>query len=301
MSAMVRPATRTYDAPSTDATGRADPTGTTDGLRARYLFRAMDAALTAGLRTPPDGGRPGPGTRRYRGMQRVTGLLSAVMPATAERLRRRILDMRHLPFDTRGCELIAFGSGVTVFLIHPAREGEQGTNVLKVFRKSLGMGRESLLRHVRERRAAHHRVMAWYGDLPVVVPTRFLLLHGPLLARPVAACVQPYIGGEKRDVFTDLSESALSSMLEEHGTFRDRLTRFVGATVRAAEQEGACVDLLGQGNLVVREGGAGPELVLLDMGIYDFARKAVRAPAALAAQRDRIAYLQRIVAPRDRR
>jgi hypothetical protein len=272
-----------------------------EGVRSRYLFRAMDAALTAELlvhRAPGAGMRGGvaAGTPRYRGVQRLTGALAAVMPDFTARLRRRLVDTSRLPFEFATCELLAFGSGVTVYLVRPTSGSNAGARVVKVFRKSLGMRREALLGQVRERRAAHRRVMAWYGDGGVVLPTQFLLLHGPLLGRPAAACIQPFVDGPKRDVFQDFTEAELEELLGTNERLRAQLASFTRATAFAAAEEGACVDLLGRGNLVVHAAPTGSELVLLDMGIYEFARKAVRAPAALAAQRERVAYLERMLA-----
>jgi hypothetical protein len=272
-----------------------------EALRSRYLFRAMDAALTAGLlvhRAPGVGAPRGVaiGTPRYRGVQRLAGVLATVLPGFTARLRRGFVDTSRLPFDFTTFEMLAFGSGVTVYLLRPASGSSGGPRVVKVFRKSLGMNTDALVGHVRERRAAHRRVLAWYRDCGVVLPTQFLLLDGPLLGRPAAACIQAFVDGPKRDVFQDFTETELEEVLGTDERLRAQLASFTRSTARAAAEEGACVDLLGRDNLVVRATPTGSELVLLDMGIYEFARKAVRSPAALAAQRERVAYLERMLA-----
>jgi hypothetical protein len=166
--------------------------------------------------------------------------------------------------------------------------------VLKVYRKSLGRHTESLVRQVSERRSGFRRVVDWHGESGVVPPAHFLVVAAPLLAEPAAVCLQPYIGGEKRDPFHDFTPDTLLERLSCAPGLRRQFVAFARATLRAAECEKACVDLIGRDNLIIQEDGSGARLVLLDAGIYDFSRKAVRAPEALARLHSRLDQLRHI-------
>jgi hypothetical protein len=262
----------------------------------RYSILACDVVLTtrgAGASEPATGLHcRGSGTASYRRAQRLATLLARWVPARFRSLQGRLLDPRLLPFVPAPVSVLSFGSGVTVFLLDDAAAEE--AKVLKVFRKSLGMPFAALVQHVQERRASYRRVASWYGGCGVVLPTQFLLLHGPLRSSPVAACIQPFIGGEKIDVFRDLTESELLNRLEQSAALRAQFRLFVDRTLRSASDEGASIDLVGHDNLVIAGHGDDCRLVLLDLGVYDFARKAARAPDSLEELRSRLLYLRRV-------
>jgi hypothetical protein len=206
-----------------------------------------------------------------------------------------MLHADQLPLQTPGVSLLNFGSGTTVFLVQCPGAGPGGeTKVLKVYRKSLGRPHDALMQQVRDRRAVYERVAQWYRSCSVVLPTHFMVLHGPLFSRPAAACIQPYVHGRKIDVFLDVSKERLVRLLREHAALRAEFRRFTDHTLRAAESEGACVDLVGRNNLVLTRAEGRLRLLLLDHGVYDFERKAIRAPSTLARIRTRLAYLQQV-------
>lgn len=237
------------------------------------------------------------GSRSYRRAQRVMNALSRLLPRTLEDCRRKVFDARLLPFAADRVTLLSFGSGVTVFLVHAASDRQRTeTQVLKVYRKSLGRRPEALRAMVRERRATYDRLASWYRDCGVLLPTQFLILHGPVRGGAAVACVQPYVEGHHADLFHDLSEAKLLDVLAQHPGLEAQFRLFVERTVRAVERESACVDVVGRNNLVITGTGEQCRLVLLDNGFYDFERKAVRSPAALAELKERLAYLQRIYA-----
>ena len=271
---------------------------TWEEANSRYIWKSGDALLTAQL-----GGngkerfkrREDAGGRGYRRVQHVLNALTRILPRTVEHYRRRLFDPRLFPFVADSVTLLGFGSGVTVFLMRAARD-RTGPHVLKIYRESLGRRVESLQTMVRERRATYERLTAWYDGCSVLLPTQFLVLHGPLGARAAVACVQPYVDGPHTDIFEDLQERELLELLTTHPRLNAQFRLFVERSLQAVEREGACVDMVGRDNVVITGDGDQCRLVLLDNGFYDFARKAIRSPAALAELRNRLAYLQHVYA-----
>jgi hypothetical protein len=264
-------------------------------IRCRYVYKAFDAAMTAHLgaaHLAADGPAGAAGSRSYQRAQSFASALAAVLPQTFEWSRRRLLQPELLPFASEHLELLSYGSGVTVFLMRRRGGDDREANVLKVFRKSLGQPLVALLRQAHERRATYDRVASWYQNCSVVLPTQFLVLNGPLLARPAVACVQPFVGGEKTDIFTDLSEVDLVERLSRDEPLRAQFRRFAEQTLHAADTAGACIDLVGRNNVVLTRNGDQLRLLLLDLGVYDFATKARRAPGALVELKKRLIFLQ---------
>lgn len=235
------------------------------------------------------------GTRSYRQAQRVAACLTRWLPAVSSRVQRRLLDVGALPFEADYVRVLGFGSGATVFVVQVRMPGDAVQDlVLKVFRKSLGRKPAELLGHISHYRANYERLREWYADCDMILPTQFLLLHGPLRSQPVAACVQPLIKDRLTDVFHDLTESQLLQRLQSSDGLRAQFVSFVERTLHYATKEAASVDLVGQHNVVLIGSGSRSRLLLLDLGVYAFDRKAVRSPAALKQLEDRIGYLRHI-------
>jgi hypothetical protein len=268
-----------------------------EDLRSRYVWKSLDALLTAPLGQSNSGQHvvslQDAGSRSYRRAQQIMNALTRLLPRTVAYYRRQLFDPGLLPFAADRVALLSFGSGVTVFLVQAASE-RQEPRVLKVYRKSLGRRLDGLRTMVQERRATYDRLASWYDDCSVLLPTQFLLLHGPLRSGAVVACVQPFVEGQHTDVFHDVPERTLLELFAKHPRLEAQFRLFVERTLGAVEREGACVDIVGRNNLVITGNGEQCRLVLLDNGFYDFQRKAIRSPAALAELRQRLAYLQRI-------
>jgi hypothetical protein len=267
--------------------------------RSRYVLQLFDAVLTAdvvaALGSPTENRRQAV-TRSYYRAHLVINALAAVVPGRFARLRRFLLDDARVPFVTRSVKPLSAGTGVTVFVMEPsgARRGEE-SQVLKIYRRSLGRRLDVLLDQADDRRSRYNRIARWYAACGVVLPTQFLLLHGPVLRRPALAYVQPYVDGAQLDVFSDVSEDELLQLLMAYPTLREQFTGFVDATLRAATEEHACVDIVGRNNLVISTRGEERRLVLLDYGIFCFALKQRAAPRALAELERRLTYLRRIM------
>jgi hypothetical protein len=259
-----------------------------------YVWHLCDAVLTAPV-VPTFRSDAGPRRRRvtlaYHCAHLVINALAALLPRAFAWLRARLLDAARLPFRARTVQLLSAGSGVTVFLMQAPCAGAQA-HVLKIYRKSLGRRLRVLLAQAEDRRARYNRIASWYDECGVVLPTQFLLVHGPVLRLPALAYMQPYVDAAAVDVFTDLAEPQLLQLLIEDRALRQQFRLFVERTLRAVTAERACVDIVGRNNLVITTHGGERRLVLLDYGILDFAQP--RHRNTVPELQRRLEYLQRM-------
>jgi hypothetical protein len=261
----------------------------------RWVYRACDAALTAGLE---HGRLQVLRTRRsnYEYVQLVVALATRIFPVLVARARNRLYRLDNLPIAAREVELLNFGTACTVLrLRHTGPSGTGPPLVLKTFRKSIGKRLEPSLRHAARLRASYDAIAAWYSDCSVVVPTRFLILHGPVVGRSVVCCVQPYIQGGEHDFFELASKDGdLPQPLRENAALRDQFRRFAERTLEMADTDRRCIDLMGSNNLLLAMGTDGPHLQLIDFGMHDFALLAVKAPHRLSRVHERLLLLKRL-------
>ncbi len=272
---------------------------TADVLRSRYVCAALDAVATAGLgasRREPGSPATNGGPRRYRRVQRAALTLSRGVPGGYERIHRVLVRASRLPIEgSSEVRLIGYGSGVTVFLLPGSTvDGTDIRRVVKVYRRTLGRRLEALLADARHRRATYRRVAGWYDGCSPLLPTQFLVGHGPLLALPGLLCVQPYVEPPHRDVFTGLSVGDLAALAGRFPRLGRQLVSFAERTSRAVAREGASVDLIGRDNLIVAGPEADPRLILLEHGVHDLTREEPRASAIAAETRRRLAHLHQV-------
>jgi hypothetical protein len=260
----------------------------------RFALLLGDALLTAEM--PVDGDAAVRGTVTYRRAQRAWRLAHRVLPASTRCVRRMLFRHDALPFAGPDIALLGYGSGSTVFRVTWETAAANAvdaarTVVLKVQRKSLGASRDELLQFAALLTRNHDRVRRWYAGTDLVLPLQVLVLQAPLAGTPCVAAVQTYVDGPHEDLFAGFTQEELFRLLCAEPVLCAQFREFAAATLCAVEQEGACVDLHGGGNVVIVSEGGRPRLRLLDEGVYDFAIKRKRNPAALAAVQRRLDYL----------
>jgi hypothetical protein len=266
--------------------------------RSRVVVQMLDAALTLRGQAPVSGAAALPvaqgGTRGYRKMHLLLERVRRFQPAMFEQVRKALWDNQKAPMRCEDIRVLGFGSGETAFLVDEVR-GNRRSMVLKVHRRTLGRPANELVEHARMRRTKFEVLCSRFDFSPVILPTSFFVMHGPLLGYAASASLQPYV-----EQYTDLFEwraEALVRLLSEQPCLLAEFTHFVGRSMRFAEQEGWCVDMLGQNNLVLAGSGEGVRLTLLDVtGIVNFEHKRLSAPASLAVLMDRLSYLADVAA-----
>jgi len=270
-------------------------------IRTRYLYRALDAVVSAAA--VPSAARPALARAlfplrqsNFKRIQAIAAAAEAVSPTFAKALRDHLIRGERLPFALPLSPApLGYGAGATVYkLCGGATGGAEGggDRVLKVLRDSVDLPVPQLLHWVRLMRDCYERVDEWYDREDLVGPVHFLVLQGPLLGHPVAAFVQPRVDGELRDLFSGMSARELIAALRRDAGFRAQFRRFVERTLDAAERTGRCLDLVGEENVLVVETEQGLRLKILDFGLLrlndpdwtrpDVAREARRRMRRLA-------------------
>jgi hypothetical protein len=256
----------------------------------------LDAFVTSSSVANPSSGAGG--TMPYRRMQRACRLALRVIPRGERLLNRALLLRDALPFTCHGFDVLGYGSGSTVFRI--SLTGQPGSAVtspdlvLKVYRKSLGRNMNELMRLATFLARNHQRLRGWYAGGDILLPSQVVLLHGPVAGARCVAVVQPYVPETRRDIFRDVTKDELIGLLQADSRFRAELRCFSEGTLRAAERDGACLDVHGLGNVIVVQEGGRPRLRILDEGVYDIASKRSRNSSTLRLVEKRLAYLAEI-------
>jgi hypothetical protein len=260
-------------------------------FRSRFLYRSLDAVVTAPLRPR----RPltahlrsvlSPRSANYDRVGSLASLVDAFAPGIARWAGARICRRLQPPFRADRVEPLAYGSGATAFIA----EGGSRRAVLKIYRRSLGVSAERLQTLLAEYQDKYDTIRAWYeGDPDLVWPAEFMVLPGPILGRPAVACVQEYIDDNTRDLFRDFADGELATVLAGSEAMRRQFLFFAERTLHIYRSHHRCPDLLGEKNLSVVGRGAECRLRLIDYGVFDLADD--RRPAVC----DRVGvYLDRI-------
>ncbi len=260
-------------------------------------LRCLDAAVTAPARQRRPGARPlHELLRARRSFDRFAAAVNVVdrlLPGSARALARRLASHAPLALAATKVEAIDFGSGGTVFRVETPR----GPQALKVFRHSLG-------RPLAEQRAVaayyagrYRTVSGWYaGVAGLVAPSAFLILPGPILGRPVAAAVQPFLEGRKRCFFEDLDLSSALELLSRDSALAEQFQGFARVTLELWRKGGRCLDLVGRENLMLRAERDGQRLAIVDCGLFELPALRREAPARYAALAERMGRLEALLA-----
>lgn len=258
-------------------------------LRARFLYKALDAVLTAPLGPPV--GRPGSRYERTRSLTRSLGRWS---PRAAARLHLALLRTHALPFLPARSELLAYGAAATVLRV-TASAPPHAEFVLKIQRESIGRSRAAQLALACKLERKNRDVAAWYAQAQdVFVPERALILQGHLLGAPAVACVQPFVGGWRRDFFA-ASDEELRALFTGDPDLGERFDAFARATLRVAEEQALCVDLVGAENLMLVQREGATRLALIDAGVFRLEGARKEPPEQLERTRARLARLARLL------
>lgn len=264
-------------------------------LRSRFVLRLFDAVLTADPRLTLAEIARTRRTSNYRRIHSAVRITHAVLPALVAWVKQRLHRQRYLPF-AGATEVLDFGSGSTVYLLRRSDPDAGPDRVLKVYRTALGRPLPMLLMQARALRARHQRVCAWYAGLRIAVPVDYLVLQGPPLDQPAVAGLQPYVRGEKWDLFDLVRAGGFAARLREHPLLRDQFRTFVERTLGVLHTEDGCLDLIGRDNLLVVRRDGRLQLRVIDYGIIDLKRERVERPQRAAAAVERVRCLERVYA-----
>jgi hypothetical protein len=263
----------------------------------RYFFRALDAVLTAPAAEDPQrslGGIFVPIRQaHFKRIQTAANALEARWPRLALHIRESLVREQTLAFAAFGRpELLGYGAGSTVYRM-PVGPGGDGDAVLKVLRRSLGRSPRRVLAEARAAQASYRRLAELYAGGDLVVPTRYLVLQAPLLGQPAAACLQPCLCGEMRDLFEHKDRELLGLLLEDP-TLAGQFRLFARRTAECARKTRRCIDLIGHSNVLILRTPEGPRMRIIDFGVMQLDDLLLQRPRVALEIRRRIARLVRL-------
>lgn len=203
---------------------------------------------------------------RYKRTISMLSLVDSLIPRASDSLSHSMYKNNRFPWRPVENELIAYGSGAAVFEVN----WKNSKKVLRIYRKSLGKPLSGLIGIAGYYKRNYEKLIYWYGSSPgLVLPMDFLVFSGLPFAIPVAASLQPYVHGQKQDLFEDLSEDQLLGLLETNDRLREQFIFFARQTLRQWEERKTCFDFLGRENLMLVNQGGDYSLRIVDVGFFE--------------------------------
>lgn len=228
---------------------------------------------------------------RFNRAVSIIHMIDRVIPGVSQRLSRRLYLDSRFPWRPVSTELIARGSGAAVFKLN----WSHGPKVVRIYRRSLGRSLDGLLKVAAYYQSRYRMLSQWYGGpLELIPEMEFLVLQGPYLVGPVAASLQPYIQGQKRDLFQDFTDDELLKLLKENHFVREQFLFFAKQTLCQWEERKMCLDFLGMQNVMIVNRGGKYRLCLPDLGIFEFETLAKKYPKKISQLEKRIHRLTRL-------
>lgn len=254
------------------------------------ISKIVYAVLLSSLQSHPSTTAPSrpfrrPDSSRFNRAASIVRIIDRVIPGVSKRLSRRIYINSQFPWSPVSTELIARGSGAAVFKLN----WSSGPKVVRIYRRSLGHSLDGLLRVASYYQNRYRLLCGWYGgSLGLIPEMEFLVLKGPHLVGPVAASLQPYIHGQKSDLFLDFSDEELLRLLKAHPLVREQFLFFARQTLRQWDEGKMCLDFLGKQNVMIVNQGGKHRLCLPDLGIFEFETLAEKHPRKISQIEKRI-------------
>ena len=197
----------------------------------------------------------------------MVNLVDRVIPGITNRLSRWMFSKNYFPWMSVDMELIAFGTGAAVFRLG----WKNDCQVLRLYRKSVGKSPAGLLAIAAYYKKNYDTILSWYGSTSgLVLPMDFFVLEGLPLVGPIAASFQPYVQGQKFDLFDDFSDHDLLRLFESSNFLREQFIIFAQQTIRQWDGRKLCYDFLGRENIMLVKQGGNYKLHIVDVGIFKF-------------------------------
>lgn len=231
------------------------------------------------------------GRSSYERTMTAVNFVNRLIPGITNRVSRWMFRNNRFPWAPVDSELIAFGTGAAVIRV----KWKDSDTVLRLYRRSLGQSYRELFEIAKYYKKNYEMVHTWYGDSQeLVLPMDFVVIQGLPLIGPVAASLQPYVHGEKQDLFEDFSDEEIIRLMKADDQLRDQFLCFAGQTIRQWEGRKMCYDCLGRENLMLVKKEGRYRLHIVDVGIFKFdlpAHSSSQKMAQIKQRMDRIASL----------
>lgn len=188
-------------------------------------------------------------------------LINRVIPFESY-LDSHLITFDGLPFDftDHAPQFLDSGSGHNVYWLrlneHPM--------VLKIGYNSYGMKLPELVKRAIRIRCSHQMLSEWFQDVPGFIPDeQILIVQGPLRGYAAIGILQPYLEN-MRGIFEDHSEAAFVDLLHKNQPLRDQFRTVVETLNTVYHERHMCIDLLGDGNLVIIDRNGEDALCYID-------------------------------------
>lgn len=207
-------------------------------------------------------------------------------------LEKHLITFDGLPFNFAGRapQFLASGSGHNVYAVN----FDGRPMVLKIGYNSYGMERKKLLERADMMYSRYRTISDWFRAIPGFIPDeQFLVVHGPLRGYPVIGILQPYLDN-MRGIFEDYSEAAFVDLLRRDSHLREQFQTVVAVLNAVYDEQGICIDLLGDANLVVVDDNGTDSLRFIDPNKVIVIGE--QAPKTRQQYAERMAHLNRLLA-----
>ncbi len=121
-----------------------------------------------------------------------------------------------------------------------------------------------------------------------------MVLQGLPLIGPIAASLQPYVNGQRQDLFEDFSDDELLNLFAANDHLREQFLLFAKQTIRQWVGREMCYDFLGRENLMLVKQEGTYRLQIVDVGIFKpsaLADKSSEKVAKIQQRMDRLTSL----------
>lgn len=199
--------------------------------------------------------------------------LSRAAPNTVAFFANKCLQQVEIDGRFQNPSPIARGRAVTVFLL------PETSQVLKVFRQSLGLGAPKLAEfQILVQRSLSH-MQQYYGHCEdLLLPSSHHVIMAPVLGLQSVAILQKLVDDPFTDFFLDHSDSELVTLLINHAQLRRQFNEFTEGMRRSLRDGTRCFDMFGRDNLMLTHGPTGTRLAIADIGVYDLAERKKTVP-----------------------
>jgi len=223
-------------------------------------------------------------------------IINQITPQAASgKLRKRYSykqgSMPLSPKDYTLKDKIGYGGVNDVFLLQSNRK-DTSSYVLKINLGGGGSGVEDLLSVAKEQKGEYEYISEVYKDIPGLIPKEYyLIMHGPTMAIPVAAVIQPFIGENLRDVFEDFEKDELLDLLQRNKPLANQISKFAEVARTDESLIENELDLLGKDNLAIAGDKGDERLLLLDP---HFRSHPIRSTETKKRIEERINYIEEL-------
>lgn len=202
-----------------------------------------------------------PGSEKQPRTRALIQLTHRLMPKLTQHYAKRTIS-RMAKLSPNQPKLIAHGTAHNIFLINiKSKQYALKVNVHSQRIKS-DLARRNLYDNIK---ADASKIHSWFGHIPGLIPKQqVVILNAPPMNRPAVVTIQPYIAGEKTDLFS-LNDTKLTELLAQKPYLKAPLLSFATETTHIFKRTHQAPELAGDDNLAfISKPGRKTRLMLLD-------------------------------------